>query len=57
MTKREREHQIANAKKALKWWTERRAEAIKAGDRDALTEAEAGRNNAFIVLSELQPKK
>lgn len=56
MTNKERAEQIAKLKKSLEWWTAKRAEAITAGDAEALTEAEAGRNNTLSELLKLQPK-
>lgn len=57
MKKAERVKQKAELLKALEWWTSQRAEAIKHGDQEAQTEAEAGRINTLKALEELNRKR
>lgn len=56
MTKKEKQKQEKMLLQSLEWWTNKRAEAIKAGDEAALAEAEAGRDNTTTELLKIQPK-
>lgn len=49
--------QIEILKNSLVWWTDKRAEAIKNGDSEALAEAEAGRENTIKAIEEINGRR